>query len=732
MKYSLRNPLLLTLLLATTTLAAPASYQYPFQDPNLQTEKRIDNLLSLMNRDEKLTALGTNPSVPRLGIKASGQVEGLHGLAQGGPGRWGRPRVIPTTTFPQAIGMAETWDPDLIQKAAAIEGYEARYIFQSPRYHQGGLVIRAPNADLGRDPRWGRTEECFGEDPCLTGAFTLAVVKGLQGDDPKYWQAASLLKHFLANSNEDNRGRSTSNFDQRLLREYYTVGFERGIVEGGARAFMAAYNAHNGIPCTVDPILRNIAINEWGQNGIICTDAGGLRFMVSEHHHFETLDEAAAAAIHAGINQFLDRYRPPVEEALKKGLLTEADIDQALRGSYRVMIHLGLLDPPDQVPYSKIGQDPQEPWLTDANKSLARQVTRESIVLLKNQNNLLPLDRQKIKSIAVIGPRAGEVLIDWYSGTPPYAVTPIEGIRNHTDRNITINYAPSDDDGGVLYSAQNSDVAIVLVGNHPTGAAGGWEKVTLPSYGREAVDRQSITLEQEDLIKKVAAVNPKTIVVLISSFPYAINWTNQNVPAILHMTHNSQELGNALADVLFGDYTPAGRLVQTWPISLDQLPPMMDYNIRNGRTYMYPAKTPPLYPFGFGLSYTTFQYSNLKTSAESISTNGSITVTADIKNTGPRPGDEVVQLYIHHQNSKIDRPAKELKAFERISIKPNETKTISIELPATSLAYWNTENQKFEIEPDQTELQLGSSSTDIRLRKTIPISLPTTQPIGAH
>jgi beta-glucosidase len=727
MKHSIFLALFLATLSAKAAFAAPV-YQYPFQNPDVQTEQRIDNLLSLMTRDEKLTALGTNPSVPRLGVKASGQVEGLHGLAQGGPGRWGRPRIIPTTTFPQAIGMGETWDPELIRKAAAEEGYEARYIFQSPKYHQGGLVIRAPNADLGRDPRWGRTEECFGEDAYFNGTLALAVVKGLQGDDPKYWQAAALLKHFLANSNEDNRSRSTSNFDQRLLREYYSVPFERGIVDGGARAFMASYNAHNGIPMTVNPILRDIAINEWGQNGIICTDAGGLRFLVSEHYHYDTLDQAAAAAIKAGINQFLDRYRPPVEEALKKGLLSQADIDQALRGSYRVMIHLGLLDPPDQVPYSKIGQDPSEPWLADSNKSLVRQVTRESIVLLKNQGNLLPLDAGKIKSIAVIGPRSGEVLLDWYSGVPPYAVTPIDGIRNRLGRNVTVNYAPSDDDGGVLYSAQNSDVAVVLVGNHPTGAAGGWEKVTLPSYGREAVDRKSITLEQEDLIKKVYAANSKTIVVLISSFPYAINWTNENVPAILHMTHNSQEMGNALADVLFGDYNPAGRLVQTWPASLDQLPPMMDYNIRNGRTYMYPAKTLPLYPFGYGLSYSTFEYSNLKTSSDTLSPTGSITLTADIKNTGTRAGDEVVQLYVRHIASKVDRPTKELKAFQRITLNPKQSKTVTLELPAARLAYWNIDDQKFEVEPDKIEVQIGSSSVDIRLKKIIPVIAPTTQP----
>jgi beta-glucosidase len=705
-------------LLIRITNTALGQYQYPFQNPDLPTEQRIDNILSLMTLDEKLGCLGTSPSVPRLGIKGSRHVEGLHGLAQGGPGNWGRPMIVPTTTFPQAIGLGETWDPDLIRQAAAVEGYEARYIFQSPKYHQGGLVVRAPNADLGRDPRWGRTEECFGEDPFFNGTFAVAVVRGLQGDDPKYWQTAALLKHFLANSNEDNRERSSSNFDQRLLHEYYAVPFQRGIVEGGARAFMTAYNEHNGIPCTVDPILKKFAIGLWGQDGIICTDAHGLTFTVTEHDYYDTMDQAAAGAIHAGINQFLDKYRPGVEKAMQNGLLNETDIDQALRGTFRVMIRLGLLDPPQRVPYSKIGEDPQEPWLRPENRSLVRKVTRESIVLLKNQDNLLPLDLTKIKSIAVIGPRSGDVLPDWYEGTPPYTVSPIEGIRQRAGRAITVNFAPSDDDGGVLFHARNSDVAIVMVGNHPTAAAG-WLKSTLPSYGKEAVDRQSITLEQEELIKRVAAVNPRTIVVLVSSFPYAINWTQANVPAILHMTHSSQEMGNAFADVLFGDYNPAGRLVQTWPKSLDQLPAMMDYNIRSGHTYMY-FKGEPLYPFGYGLSYTAFDYSNLK-SADTIEPNGTLEISVDVKNIGKRDGEEVVQLYISHLDSAVERPAKELKSFKRVAIPAGATKTMLFYLPASALSYWDADRQDFTVESDRVQLMIGASSADIRLTKAIRV-----------
>jgi len=694
-------------------------YQYPFQNPNLPVEERVRNILSLMTIDEKVTCLGTNPSVPRLGIKGSGHVEGIHGLTQGGPARWGRPLTIPTTTFPQGIGLAETWDVDMLRQVGAIEGYEARYVFQSPKYHQGGIVVRSPNADLGRDPRWGRTEECYGEDPFFNGTMAVAFIKGLQGDDPKYWQAAALMKHFLANSNEDNRGSSSSNFDERLFREYYSVPFRMGIEEGGARAFMASYNAVNGVPMAVNrPVLENIARREWGNDGIICTDGGAMRQLVTEHKAFADFDHAAAAVVKASIGQFLDNYRAAVYGALKRNLLTESDIDEALKGDFRVMIKLGLLDPPEMVPYTSIGEGP-EPWLDEKHRSTARLVTQESIVLLKNENNFLPLDKKSLKSIAVVGPRADEVDLDWYSGTPPYSVTPLAGIKDKVGTGITINYARDNEDDQAVKAARASDVAIVVVGNHPT-CSEGWGRCPNPTEGKEAFDRKLITLDQEDLIRKIYQANPKTVVVLVSSFPYAINWTQENVPAILHLAHNSQEEGNALADVLFGDYNPAGRLVQTWVRSLDQLPPMMDYDIRHGRTYMY-FKGGPLYPFGFGLSYTTFAYSRLRLSSKTLNVNGSISVSVDLKNTGRRAGEEVVQMYVKHLNSAVDRPLQELKGFRRIALLPGQTKTVTIPLRASQLAYWDVGKHAFTVEEDNVRVMVGSSSADIKLTSDVRV-----------
>jgi beta-glucosidase len=695
--------------------------QYPFQNPDLPIENRIDNILSLMTLDEKIECLDTNPSVPRLGIKASGHVEGIHGLTQGGPGKWGRPLTIPTTTFPQGIGLGETWDKDLLHDVGSVEGYEARYVFQSPKYHQGGIVIRSPNADLGRDPRWGRTEECYGEDAFLNGTLVVSFTKGLQGDDPKYWQAAALMKHFLANSNENDRDKSSSDFDERLFHEYYSVPFRMGVIQGGSRAFMASYNAMNGVPMTVNPVLQMITREQWGQDGIICTDAGAMRNLVTAHKYYRDFETAAAESIKAGIGQFLDNYRDAVRGALQKGLLTEADIDRALRGNFRVMIRLGLLDPPERVPYSSIGKDPNDPWFSEKHKAVALRATQESIVLLKNSANTLPLDKKSLKSIAVIGPRANQVLLDWYSGTPPYAISPLEGIRSAVGESVKVNYAANNDNDIAIKAARESDVAVFVVGNHPNGGYDTvWAKVSVPSEGREAVDRQSITLEEEELIKQVFQANPKTIVVLVSSFPYAINWAQENVAAIVHMALNSQEEGHALANVLFGAYNPAGRLVQTWPKSLAQLPPMMDYDIRHGRTYMYFRDT-PLYPFGYGLSYTTFAYRDLKTSAASLPATGGIDISFRVKNTGSRAGDEVVQLYVRHLNSSVARPLKELKDFARIHLAPQEEKTVHLSLPAARLAYWDAQNDRRVVEKDEIEIMVGGSSVDSRLRKTIRV-----------
>jgi len=416
------------------------------------------------------------------------------------------------------------------------------------------------------------------------------------------------------------------------------------------------------------------------------------------------------------------QYATPLKDALAKNLVTESDIERNIRGNIRVRIRLGDFDSPELVPYTKISGD-EEPWFGEKNKALARKVTDESIVLLKNTDNLLPLDKSKLHSIAVIGPYGDTVLEDWYAGIPPYTVTPLEGIRNKVGPGVRVRYIPDNSaNSSAANLARESDVAIVFVGNHPTCNAP-FGRCALPSEGKEAVDRKAIDLDQAQLqlVQRVRAANPKTIVVLISSFPYAITAIQDSVPAILHMAHSSQEEGNAVADVLFGDYNPAGRLVTTWVKSLSDLPDMMDYNIRDGRTYMY-FKGQPLYPFGFGLSYTTFEYANLRTSAESLQSTGEITVSVDVRNTGKRAGDEVVQMYVKHLESAVERPIKELRGFERIGLQPNETRTVRLPLKGNELTYWDAAKHSFVVEPGKVSIMVGGSSADVRLEKTIAVT----------
>ncbi len=715
------------LLLALTMSAAET---LPFRDPALPAEARITDLISRLTLEEKIDCMAQRASVPRLGVVGSPHIEGYHGVAQGGPSNWGRRNPTPTTQFPQAYGLGATWDPELVRAVAEQEATEARYLYQSAKYSRAGLIIRAPNADLARDPRWGRTEEVYGEDPYHVGTLATAFTRGLQGDDPRYWKTAALLKHFLANSNEDGRESSSSDFDARLWREYYAKPFEMAVRQGGSRALMAAYNAVNGTPAHVHPMLKDIVVGEWGVDGIVCTDGGGLRLLVEKHRAFPDLPTAAAACVKAGINHFLDKHKEAVTAAVARGLLREADLDAALRGLFRVSLRLGLLDPAEGNPYSSIGAPgTPEPWAQPETRALVRRVTQRSIVLLKNDAALLPLDRQALDSIAVVGPLANAVLPDWYGGTPPYTVTPREGIEAavnpafSTDEGVAVRWAGDMSDAAVEF-ARRSDVAVVCVGNHPEGNAG-WETVTSPAEGKEAVDRRELGLAhgQEDFVRRVCAANPRTIVVLVANYPIALPWAAEHAPAIVHLTHASQEQGHAIADVLFGAVNPGGKLAQTWPRSLDQLPPMMDYDIRHGRTYQYFAGEPQ-YPFGYGLSYTTFALANLRIDRPAVPSTGTVTMAVDLANTGRRDGDEVVQLYVRYPHSKVSRPLRQLRAFRRVTVPAGATTTVELPLAAADLAYWDDARHAWTVEPGPVELLVGTSSAekDLRLRTTLEVT----------
>ncbi|MCH5309171.1 MAG: glycoside hydrolase family 3 C-terminal domain-containing protein [Prevotella sp.] len=715
------NRLIATLLLVSSIFTGATAQSYDFQNTKLKDEQRIDLLMRQLTLDEKIALLSTNLGVPRLGIPSLNCYEGLHGIALGGPAsNNGKKEVngqmvpddLPTSIFPQAYGLGETWDREAVKRVGEQMAEEARYYIQQPQARRKGLVIYAPNADLARDPRWGRTEESYGEDAYLTGQLSVAMVKGLQGDHPRYWKTAALMKHFLANSNEDGRDSTSSNFDERLFREYYSYPFYKGITEGGSRAFMAAYNGWNGIPMCVHPVLDEVARKEWGNNGIICTDGGGLRLLVNAHKAYPGMAEGAAAVIKAKTGMFLDDYKAAVDEALQRGLITVSDIETAIRGNILVALKLGMLDGEQTAnPYANIGKDSTAtpPYLTATARKAVRDITNKSVVLLKN-NGLLPFGKD-IRKITVVGPYADKIIYDWYSGTPPYEVTILKALREMAaEQGIEINYIPDDRMGMAEDMARESDAVIICTGNHPYGVRPDWFFCPVPSDGREAVDRKSLQLPDEDMVRQLYRANPNTVLVLVSSFPYAINWSQQNLPAILHITHCSQEQGHAVADALFGIINPAGRTTQTWVKDILDLPHIMDYDIRNGRTYMY-QQAEPLYPFGYGLSYTRFTYGQAKVVRQDKQ---QIEVSVPITNSGERDGDEVVQLYVSYPDVAAEHPAKQLKAFERIHIKKGETQQVTLRISRSDLTYWDAAAHAFVPEKGLIHFMIGASSADIR------------------
>lgn len=712
---------LLGCMMLTLGLQMQASDVLTYQDRSLSDDARVEALLKELTLEEKVGLLSTNLGVPRLGIPNCNHFEGLHGLTLGGAGDWNKYRKpeggyivnpLPTTVFPQAYGLGETWDVDILRRVGDITATEARWYMQSPKSPQHSLVMRAPNADLARDPRWGRTEESFGEDAYLVGTLSSAMIQGMQGQDSRYWKAASLMKHFLANSNEDGRDSTSSDFDERLFREYYSRTFYMGVKRGGAQSFMDSYNAWNGKVMMVHPCNDTIVRREWGMKGIICTDGSALNLLIGAHHAYPTMAEGAADAIKVTVGQFLSRYQDEVKEALRKGIVTEMDIDGAIRHNLYTALKLGLLDGKDtQDPYRQIGVDTlaQAPWENPEVKQFVREVTTKSVVLLKN-NGILPLKAEGLKKVLVVGQWADRVEEDWYGGTPAYHVTIRQGLQQALGDSVEVLYAPNNQMGIAEKLAKEVDVVLVCAGNHPYGTDKRWKVNPVMSDGREAVDRKSLQLPEEDLVRQMHLANKNTVLILVSSFPYTINWSDQYLPAIVHLTHCSQELGSGLADILLGKVSPAGRTTQTWVKDMLDLPNIMDYDIRHGRTYMYNEK-PVLYPFGYGLSYTSFDYSPVK---RVLQNNKTVTLTLDVKNTGLMDGDEVVQVYATYPNSRIDRPKMQLCAFCRVSIKAGETREVTLVIDKEDISYWDTNARKFVIEPGVVELLLGSSSANVR------------------
>ncbi|MDX3314508.1 glycoside hydrolase family 3 C-terminal domain-containing protein [Streptomyces sp. NPDC054884] len=822
--------------LGTTVPAQADDPAYPFRNPNLPVEKRVDDLLSRLTLDEKLSLLHQHePAIPRLGIQSFRTgTEALHGVAWLGK----------TTVFPQAIGLAATWNPSLIRQVGSAVGDEARG-FQQQRPAGWGLNLWAPVVNPLRDPRWGRNEEGYSEDPYLTGSIATAYGTGLTGGDPNHLKTAPTIKHFLANNNEIHRDTTSSQLRPRVLKEYDEQAFKPAIEADATTGVMSSYNLVNGRPNTVNPALNDTVRTWTSQDLLNVTDAYAPGNLVGSQKYYGTQTEADAAALKAGIDSFTDNdtdsgpTTTALKSALSSGLLKESDVDTAARHVLSIRVRLGEFDPGG----GKYGSIDASVIDSPAHRALARKAATEAAVLLKN-DGALPL--KKSGSAAVVGPLADTLYTDWYSGSLPYAVTPKDGIEaklgtsvassegvdrislkdTATGKYVTagagdagaslkettengagaqfdvfdwgsgvvtlrsaangkyigynwsnfvndqtqpngwfvqqqfklerqdngtylLRYAgyetgeswwsnpvylgPVDADGtlglvaedkaahyskdvvrsGVdeaVAAVKGKDTAVVVVGSMPA------------INGREAHDRTDMGLSpsQEALVKAVRQANPKTVVVVENSYPTTLGALQKEVPALLWTTHAGQETGTALADLLYGDANPAGRLTQTWYRSDSDLPSILDYDIiKSNRTYLY-YKGQPLYPFGYGLSYTTFRYGGLKR----VSDGYELKVT----NTGRRAGDEVVQLYVHQRESRDKQPLKQLKAYKRVSLKPGETQTVRLKLRDSDLAHWDVTRSKWVVESGTYDVMVGASSTDIRSRTSLKVRGETIPP----
>ncbi|MDR2701824.1 MAG: glycoside hydrolase family 3 C-terminal domain-containing protein [Spirochaetaceae bacterium] len=817
-------------------------FEYPFLDPALPLKERIYDLVSRLTVEEKAGFIPSrNHAVERLNIPAwSIGAEGAHGFVD----REGR-----NTTFPQTIGLAAGWDRELLRKIGEVSAIEAR-VYCKTHGRKGGLALWSPTIDMERDPRWGRTEEGYGEDPFLCSELSSSYIRGAQGGDPFYLRVSCGPKHFFANNNERLRSACSCSIPPRLMHEYYLAPFRSAIQNAKAVSLMTSYNEVNGIPMMLHPMLNDMVKNQWGLEGHLVTDGNDFLQTVNAHHYFDTHAETLAAALKNGADSMTDEPSeviPAVMEALKRNLLDEAELDKHLERIFAVRFRLGLFDPPGICPYDAIDETD---LMKDEYRSLAREAVRKSAVLLKNEGAVLPLRPGAVKgSIAVMGPLAAELRLDWYSGHPPYMITPLEGLRElygqdkvvYADCRDIVSFTTEDGRPLVLIDAGDSAGKVLAAGAFGEKPSRfyledwGWGAWTLadvesglllesPYYrpepgadadrtqliikasaknsliwfnktlfniipqekglcllriydnrriacpqeqgplelrdgtfdgpgelfrmkterdgfaaavkaateaeqlifiggsdpminGREEVDRPSLNLppRQEELIRRVSLCNERTILILISGYPFTCKDIAEKVPAVLWMAHGIQETGHGLADILGGAYSPAGRLPLTWYEDEKQLPSIMEYDIVSAAAtcQYFPGKA--LFPFGYGLSYGSFAYSELAIDKAAVEENDTVTVSFKLKNTGSIEAEEVPQMYIAVSGSAFRRPLKSLKGFTRLSLTPGEEQTVRFSLPVRELAVWNSHQNCFCVEAGYCTVMIGASSADIRL-----------------
>jgi len=704
----MKNWIIICLFLVALTYSE--EYKFPFKNPDLSMEERIDDLVSRLTLEEKAAQLKYDaPAIPRLGIpQYNWWSECLHGVARNGR----------ATVFPQAIALAATFDTVLVEEITSAIAMEARAKFNacSQKDRRGqyqGLTFWSPNVNIFRDPRWGRGHETYGEDPYLTSRIGKAFVRGLQGDHPQYIQAAACAKHYAVHSGPEGlRHEFNAQVSQKDLWETYLPAFESLVTEAKVEGIMGAYNRTNGQSCCAHSyLMEKVLRKKWNFDGYFTSDCWAITDIYKGHDIVETEEEAVALALHRGCNLNCGSAYAAIPDAVGLGLIDEKVIDKNLKQLLKTRFRLGLFDPEEKVPFNSIETDVIR---CEDHIQLARKAAAKSIVLLKNDNNTLPLEKD-LRKIYVTGPLAthAQGLLANYYGLSENLVTILEGIVGKVDPATSVTYRQ----GTLLnrknlnpidwYSgeAKNSDVTVACLGISQLIEGEEGEAIASAHKG----DRKEITLPQNQLefLKTIRSKARKLVVVMIGGSPIACPEVFEMADAMLFAWYPGEQGGQAVADILFGDRIPSGRLPLTFPKSVQDLPPFEDYSMQ-GRTYKYMDKE-PLFPFGFGLSYTAFQYDNLKLSSNKIARGESVTATVTISNTGSYEGEEVAQLYITDLHSTVRIPNFSLRKFKRIRLKPGQSKQVRFTITPKMLKIVNNEGKKI-LEPGQFKIHIGGSS----------------------
>lgn len=699
--------------------------EYTFLQTDLPIEKRVDDLVNRLTLEEKVAQmLNDAPAIDRLGIPAyNWWNECLHGIGR---------TDYKVTVFPQAIGMAASWNPLLLKNIASAISDEGRAIFNDAsskgnRTIYYGLTYWTPNINIFRDPRWGRGQETYGEDPFLTSAIGKSFVEGIQGDDPKYLKAAACAKHYAVHSGPENTRHSFNTFVTTYdLWDTYLPAFRDLVVDAKVAGVMCAYNAYSGQPCCgSDLLMQQILRDKWGFTGYVTSDCGAIDDFYNYHKTHTDAKSAAADAVFHGtdIDCGNEAYKALVD-AVITGLITESQIDVSLKRLFTIRFRLGMFDPAEDVKYSAI---PLSVLESQAHKELSLQVAHESIVLLKNENGFLPLSKA-IKKIAVIGPNADNEtsVLGNYNGFPTYIATPYKAIKDKLKGAnvvyekgidfVTPSVNSKEEMKSLVERMKNMDVVIFVGGISPELEG---EEMPVKIEGFTGGDRTTIKLPaiQTELMKALKAANIPTVFVMMTGSAIATQWESDNIPAILNAWYGGQDAGTAIADVLFGDYNPSGKLPVTFYAKDSDLPAFNSYEMKS-RTYRY-FNGEVLYPFGYGLSYTHFDYGTIEIPA-TVNTDEGIAVKVKVKNVGKIAGEEVVQLYISYPNESSHKPLFALKGFQRVNLNPGEEKDVVIRLSPKELGLVDADGI-LKVTKGTRKLYVGGTSPSKTNAEKLPI-----------